>query len=62
MGEAETPADDVTATAMTIGKEAKNRAMIYALYDTIRYDTRCYFNVRSKADMNWLNLPHGDDN
>ena len=20
-------------------------------YDTIRYDTRCYFNVRSKADM-----------
>ena len=31
-------------------------------YDTIRYDTRCYFNVRSKADMNRLNLPHGDDN
>ena len=29
---------------------------------TIRYDTRCYFNVRSKADMNQLNLPHGDDN
>ena len=28
----------------------------------IRYDTRCYFNVRSKADMNRLNLPHGDDN
>jgi len=27
-----------------------------------RYDTRCYFNVRSKADMNRLNLPHGDDN
>ena len=26
------------------------------------YDTRCYFNVRSKADMNRLNLPHGDDN
>ena len=24
-------------------------------YDTIRYDTRCYFNVRSKADMSWLN-------
>jgi len=32
------------------------------VYDTIRYDTRCYFNVRSKADMNRLNLPHGDDN
>jgi len=25
-------------------------------------DTRCYFNVRSKADMSRLNLPHGDDN
>jgi len=25
---------------------------------TIRYDTRCYFNVRSKADMSQLNLPH----
>ena len=27
-------------------------------YDTIRYDTRCYFNVRSKADTSQLNLPH----
>jgi len=26
----------------------------------IRYDTRCYFNVRSKANMSQLNLPHGD--
>jgi len=25
------------------------------------YDTRCYFNVRSKADMSQLNLPHGND-
>jgi len=25
--------------------------------DTIRYETRCYFNVRSKADMSQLNLP-----
>jgi len=24
----------------------------------LRYDTRCYFNVRSKADMSQLNLPH----
>ena len=31
-------------------------------FDTIRYDTRCYYNVRSKADMNRLNLPHGGDN
>ena len=34
----------------------------HACYDTIRYDTRCYFNVRSEADMIRLNLPHGDDN
>ena len=27
-----------------------------------RYDTRCYFNVRSKPDMSQLNLPHGTDN
>ena len=27
-----------------------------------RYDTRCYFNVRSKAYMSRLNLPHGNDN
>jgi len=32
------------------------------LYGTVRYDTRCYFNVRSKADISRLNLPHGDDN
>jgi len=29
---------------------------------TMRYDTRCYFNVRSKADMSQLNLPHRNDN
>ena len=28
-------------------------------YDTIQYDTRCYFYVRSKADISQLNLPHG---
>ena len=32
------------------------------LDNTIRYDTRCYFNVRSKADISQLNLPHGTDN
>jgi len=26
-----------------------------------QYDTRCYFNVRSKADMSQLNLPHGNN-
>jgi len=30
--------------------------------ETIRYDTRCYFNARSKADISQLNLPHGTDN
>ena len=29
---------------------------------TIRYDTIRYFNVRSKADISQLNLPHGTDN
>jgi len=33
-----------------------------ASWQTIRYDTRCYFNVRSKADISQLNLPHGTDN
>ena len=28
---------------------------------TIQYDPRCYFNVRSKADISQLNLPHGND-
>ena len=31
-------------------------------YATIRYCARFYFNVRSKADMSQLNLPHGTDN
>ena len=40
--------------------EAKSVAIVI-LY-TIRYDTRCYYNVRSKADISQLNLPHGTDN
>ena len=44
-------------------EDTKHMAIIPSIrYDTIRYDTRCYFNVRSKADMSRLNLPHGDDN
>jgi len=27
-------------------------------YKYVRYDTRCYFNVRSKADISQLNLPY----
>ena len=29
---------------------------------SLLYNTRCYFNVRSKANMSQLNLPHGTDN
>ena len=29
----------------------------------VRYDMRCYFNMRSKADLgSQLNLPHGTNN
>ena len=31
-------------------------------YGDIRYDTTCYFNVRSKANIGQLNLPHGTNN
>jgi len=36
--------------------------LLFVLLFLNRYDTRCYFNVRSKADMSQLNLPHGNDN
>ena len=32
------------------------------LGEDLRYDTRCYFNVRSKADMSQFNLSHGNNN
>jgi len=28
----------------------------------LTFDTRCYFNVHSKADISQINLPHGNDN
>jgi len=31
-------------------------------WSSMRCDARCYFNVRSKADISQLNLPHGTDN
>ena len=34
----------------------------YLTPTSIRYDTRCYFNVRSKADISELNLAHGNNN
>ena len=39
-----------------------NDVKIQVHNDTIRYDTRCYFNVRSKANMSQLNLPHRTNN
>jgi len=33
---------------------------VHQVSNTIRYDTRCYFDVRSKADTSQLNLPHGN--
>jgi len=40
----------------------RRRAIHRRRRGTIRYDTRCYFNVRSKANMSQLNIPHGTDN
>ena len=34
------------------------KIFIHQIYDSIRYDRRCYFNVRSKANISQLNLPH----
>jgi len=36
---------------------AESDFIIKFLFNKVRYDTRCYFNVRSKADMSQLNLP-----
>jgi len=30
--------------------------------NTIRYDTKCYFDMRAKAEISQLNLPHGTNN
>ena len=35
---------------------------VHSFVITIRDDTRCYFNVRSKANMSQLNLPHRNNN
>ena len=34
----------------------------YCIYTKAMHNTRCYFNVQSKADTNQLNLPHGTNN
>jgi len=47
---------------MNIQRNEMTSLSTYVLCVLIRYDTRCYFNVRSKADMSQLNLLHGTDN
>ena len=37
-------------------------ASVHQAAKLVRYDTIRYFNVRSKADISQLNLPHGTDN
>ena len=37
------------------------RPVVQPALQWIRYDTRCYFNMRSEADMCQLNQPHGTD-
>ena len=54
-----------TTTIAAAGVESTTTAndhhQVFSDCDTIRL-TRCYFNVRSKADISQLNLPHGTDN
>ena len=45
-----------------IGNESVPKIILNDTMNTIRYDTRCYFNVLSKAGISQLNLPHGNDN
>jgi len=55
-------------TTVTLDEKFFGLLLILAVadigYDFIKlpYDARCYFNVRSKADISRLNLPHGNDN
>ena len=40
-------------------REYLNRLLQCGHFTCTEYDTRCYFNVCSKADMSQFNLPHG---
>jgi len=42
------------ADTLTTQSPAEQRQQLKVHYDTIQYDTRCYFNVHSKADMRAL--------
>ena len=43
--------------SMKVGLDTNGRFAII-----LRYDTRCYINMQSKADMSQLNEPHGTNN
>jgi len=48
--------------AMSAGRPQFNQERMYFphfKFCKVVHDTRCYFNVRSKADISQLNLPHG---
>jgi len=47
--------DDAVERA-TVGPTPRPGNSFDQLHRSIRYDTRCYFNVRSKANMSQLNL------
>jgi len=51
---------DIFAAQCTLCVFNKQINKLRLLEVTIRYDTRCYFNVRSKADISQLNLLHGE--
>ena len=55
-------ADDDARSTAALAKYINNLRQPIVGNRTIRYDTRCYFNVRSKADMSQLNLPRGNNN
>ena len=54
--------DQSNHTDWSHGRIKTKSGLMRQQWRCVRYDTRCYFNVRSKADISQLNLPHGTDN
>jgi len=52
----------VASTSRSVRMWILYRPLQQTATTVIRYDTRCYFNVHSKADISQLNLPNGTDN
>jgi len=58
----DTTVDTVAYPLTTAATDDRPRSQHIAIrYDTIRYDTRGYFNERSGDDIGQLNLPHGTE-